>query len=46
MDKEKCCICGCDIEDYGNNAFPVADGLCCDKCNAMVVIPARIYGKN
>jgi len=26
----------------GHNALPVVDGRCCDKCNAEVVIPARI----
>lgn len=25
----------------GNNAEPVADGKCCDNCNATVVIPQR-----
>lgn len=42
-DKHKCCICGEPIEGHGNNPFPVkAEGDCCDKCNAEVVIPARI----
>jgi len=27
---------------YGNNAAPVNEGRCCDKCNERVVIPARI----
>jgi hypothetical protein len=27
---------------YGNNAQPVNDGKCCDRCNTHVVIPARI----
>jgi hypothetical protein len=26
----------------GNNAQPVNDGRCCDDCNAMFVVPARI----
>lgn len=26
----------------GNNAEPLNSGRCCDDCNAMVVIPARI----
>lgn len=38
----KCCICGKEIEGYGNNAQPVADGQCCDECNMDKVIPARI----
>lgn len=42
-DEHKCCICGEPIEGYGNNPFPVkTEGDCCDKCNAEVVIPARI----
>lgn len=42
-DDHKCCICGEPIEGHGNNPFPVkTEGDCCDKCNAEVVIPARI----
>ena len=26
----------------GNNARPINDGRCCDLCNAIVVLPARI----
>ena len=26
----------------GNNAQPVADGVCCDTCNSTIVIPKRI----
>ena len=26
----------------GNNAEPINDGRCCDKCDATVVIPKRI----
>lgn len=40
----KCSICGCDIQGYGNNSFPVRkDGNpCCNKCNVEKVIPARL----
>ncbi len=38
----KCVICGETKEEYGNNAFPVAPGVCCDRCNSDVVIPARL----
>ena len=41
----KCCICGKEIEGYGNNPWPVnqeEDARCCDDCNWSVVIPARI----
>jgi hypothetical protein len=30
------------MEQYGNNAHPVNDGKCCDECDWLVVIPARI----
>lgn len=39
----KCCICGKEIEGYGNNPVPVkAEGRCCDECNSNYVIPERI----
>lgn len=47
MEKENkkiyvCSICGENYKGYGNNAQPVNNGRCCDKCNAEVVIPIRI----
>jgi len=44
----KCCICGGEIEvlrnkkgdifwDTGNNALPIKDGRCCEKCNIKVI---------
>lgn len=39
---QKCVICGKVFTGYGNNADPIADGECCDKCNSDVVVPARI----
>jgi hypothetical protein len=41
----KCILCGDDYRGWGNNPEPVAsfdDGQCCNVCNAMRVIPARI----
>jgi hypothetical protein len=43
----KCSICNKSIKaigtwTQGNNAEPINSGRCCDKCNAMVVIPERI----
>jgi hypothetical protein len=45
----KCILCGKEIEvvketgwDKGNNAQPLAEGRCCDKCNMTKVIPARL----
>lgn len=42
MEKQNCAICGKPIVGFGNNALPVAEGKCCDKCNQEVVIPARL----
>ena len=42
MYKRQCDVCGEDYYGYGNNAFPVADGFCCNRCNAAYVLPARI----
>lgn len=42
MGKNTCVICGEEFEGYGNNAAPYAEGICCDECNALYVIPARI----
>lgn len=38
----KCCLCGEDAGEYGNNAMPLKKGQCCDDCNVMEVIPARL----
>lgn len=43
----KCCLCGKKIEvklgwSKGNNALPLKDGRCCDECNLLKVIPARL----
>lgn len=40
-----CSICGLPSHGYGNNPQPVRpsyDDRCCDTCNAITVIPARI----
>jgi hypothetical protein len=43
MDAFRCSICQRIVmEQYGNNAHPVNDGKCCDECDWLVVIPARI----
>lgn len=43
MKKQYCSICGqAMLEEFGNNAQPINDGICCDNCNYTVVIPARI----
>lgn len=45
MDYEKtgtCSICGKTYEHWGNNAQPINNGRCCDKCNYEYVLPARL----
>ena len=38
----ECCICRGKLGKYGNNAKPVMNGRCCDRCNRDLVIPVRI----
>ena len=43
--QDYCCICGEQIEGYGNNPEPyrpASDGQCCDGCNVKFVIPMRL----
>ena len=37
-----CSICFRKYTHWGNNAYPVNRGRCCDECNANIVVPARI----
>ena len=37
-----CAICGKTYTGFGNDAWPVKDGDCCDACNTEYVIPARL----
>lgn len=39
---KKCSICSEEFVGYGNNAYPVNEGRCCDQCNDSSVIPARL----
>lgn len=39
---ETCSICGEDYDGWGNNAWPINNGRCCDRCNDTVVLPRRI----
>ena len=46
--KKICAICGERFEGFGNNPAPFKGDRCCDRCNSLVVIPARllhIYAK-
>jgi hypothetical protein len=42
MSPKICCICKMEYTGYGNNAWPVDDGQCCDICQETEVLPARI----
>ena len=37
-----CSICGKKYRGYGNNAEPVNSGRCCNECNILIVLPARM----
>jgi hypothetical protein len=32
-----CSICGRNYDGWGNNAWPINDGRCCDGCNELVI---------
>ena len=38
----KCVLCHNIIKGYGNNSQPIKNGLCCDTCNSIKVIPIRL----
>ena len=33
-----CVLCEAEIIGYGNNAEPLAEGRCCDECDAKVIL--------
>lgn len=42
---QRCCICGEEFTGWGNNPWPVdkrEDARCCNACNEIYVIPARL----
>ena len=45
-EKHKCILCGKEFDGWGNNAWPIKDGICCDECNAEKVIPERLKQLN
>jgi hypothetical protein len=32
-----CSICNQPYTGYGNNAYPINEGRCCDDCNTLVI---------
>lgn len=41
MEDKICSICGKQFKGYENNAYPVNDGICCNECNHLIVLPMR-----
>lgn len=40
---QTCCLCGDPYAGMGNNPEPLSEaGRCCDDCNALRVVPARM----
>lgn len=40
--KFKCCICGREVKEYGNDPWPIKEaGRCCSYCNWTVVLKER-----
>ena len=46
LDEWKCSICGEKNTGFGHNPEPIKtyEERCCDRCNAEVIIPVRIFG--
>jgi len=44
-DRIACVICERPVEGFGNNALPVADGRCCNRCDDLIITPARMSAK-
>jgi len=40
--RQVCVICHREYQGYGHNAEPVKGGRCCNACNDLYVIPARL----
>ena len=38
-----CSICNQPYSEWGNNAWPITKGRCCNACNDLYVIPRRIH---
>lgn len=43
---KKCSVCGNYFIGYGNNAYPINEGECCNKCNIEVVARERFKRAN
>lgn len=45
--KSRCCICGKVFNGYGHNPVPLkASGVCCDKCNELVIAKRLSFAKS
>lgn len=45
MSKKYCSICGCEINGYDNNAYPITNGRCCDSCDVRVTFMRAMMTK-
>lgn len=47
LEKRKCCLCGVEFVGLGHNPAPLVkediEHRCCNECNDMLVVPARLY---
>ena len=41
MEDKICSICDKQFKGYGNNAYLVNDGICCNECNHLIVLSMR-----
>jgi len=41
MENKICSICYKKYAEWGNDAWPVNNGGCCDLCDVLIVFPAR-----
>lgn len=44
MTNKKCVLCKREgvMDEFGNNAQPIKEGMCCEYCNNTYVIPERL----
>jgi len=38
----KCVICQATYTRFGHNAYPIANGQCCDDCQRAIVLPLKV----
>jgi hypothetical protein len=43
METNQCVLCGHPFREPPNSAQPIVDGLCCARCDDVVVTPVRLH---